>query len=1282
MGALEFRLLGPLEVRDGDRSLPLGGRKQRTVLAILLLHANEVVSSDTLIDGLWGEHAPKTAGTALQVYVSNLRKLLAPERLETRTPGYLLHVETDELDLARFERLCRNAHGLKPEAAATALDEALLLWHGQPLAEFAFDPFAQVDIARLEELRLEALEQRLEAELQLGRHETVVGELQALVAEHPFRERPRRQLMLALYRSGRQTEALEAYQDARRTLVAELGIEPSAQLRQLEQAVLRQDDSLRPPSEEPPKAGQEISAAEARSRPAVPAVRKTVTTLFCNLVESTQLSERLDAEAVRTVMGRCNKAVQTTLERHGGTVEKLVGDVVMAVFGVPLTHEDDALRAVRSAAETRLALGTLNAEFGRDYAIEITTRIGINTGEAIAAGGEQIVVGAAVNLAARLQQVAQPGEILLGEDTQRLVREVALVERAEKLTLKGKGPRSVWRLLAVLPDALPFTRPLDTPFVGREDDLTTLRKTFERAVAGRRCELMTVLGPPGIGKSRLIREFAATVRDHARVLVGRCLPYGDGITYWPLVEVTKGIALEEPRAVIRGLIGDEESAERVSELVAAAVGASDRDGSTEETHWAVRKLFEALAEERPLVVVFEDLHWAEPTFLDLIEHIAGFSADAPIILLGSARPELLEIRSGWATPGPSQLLLVEPLSELDVDKLVDALLDTRALAERLRAPTIEAAEGNPLFIEQLLAVDAEEESGSIAGAPTLHALLASRVDSLEPGDRAVIERASIEGRNFHRGAVASMLPASDRNNLGARLLNLVRKDLIRPDRSQFEGDDGFRFVHVLLRDAAYESMSKELRAELHAQHADWLERRAGKRAAEYEEILGYHLEQAYWFRRELWPADERTRALGFRGSELLGAAGARALGRDDVGASLKLLSRALALQPDDESAVGLRLDLSQALFFSGEFSEAAELASDAAKRAADCGDQVGELRARLAAARIAAEMPREPGRELPSAELLALAEQARRVFARAGDDVALTEAWLVTAWAQVIRSQWVAMLEAVDHASVHARRARNVRWERELPAWRGTALVFGPTPVDDALYWYEAEQPKHSMALNERAILEAMRGRFTEARALIAAADARANEREETIWRAGGWMATWEVETLAGNEPAGESAARRTCEFLERLGDTAFRSLATGQLASSLYGLGRRDEAERWTRVAEELSSSDDVTSNMMWRQVRAKLLARSGQYEDAERLAREAVDLGQRTDMLNWHARALADLAQVFVLRGRTDDAVPMLEQALALYERKGNTVMAADTRSELAQLKQAPGLVTERTI
>jgi class 3 adenylate cyclase/tetratricopeptide (TPR) repeat protein len=997
--------------------------------------------------------------------------------------------------------------------------------------------------------------------------------------------------------------------------------------------------------------------------------RKRVTVLFCDVIASTALGEGLDPETLRRVLVRYFETGKDVIEQHGGTIEKFIGDAVMAVFGVPVLHEDDAWRAARAAVALREAIASLNGDLVRGYGTRLALRIGVNTGEVVTGSYERLATGDAVNVAARLEQAAAPNEILLGPETFALVRHAVVAEPVAPLTLKGKAaPLTAWRLLAVRGES-GRERRLEVPMVGRVHELRRLLDAFESALRDRCCALVTVIGAAGVGKSRLAQEFLASL-DGAAIVRGRCLPYGEGITYWPVVDVVRQL---EPRLAQLPLD------RQVLATLRALLGAEEATDSTEEIALAVRKLLEAAAREAPLVCVFDDIQWGEPAFLELIEQAAALSRDAPILLCCVARLELVERHPRWGAGDLNATTVsLDGLSPEETETLIDRVAAETPLPRVLRERIREAAEGNPLFVEEMIGLLRDMPDGDVAVPPTIQALLTARLDQLDPAERAVLQRGAVEGRVFHRGAVQALAP--EEKQLGARLAALVRKELIRPQGPELAGQDAYRFRHLLIRDAAYDTLPKAVRADLHERFSDWLGARAAN-LVEPDEILGYHLEQAYRYWLELQQPDDRARGLGLRASALLAAAGERALGRNDVGAAVKLLRRALALRGDDP-AVPLRLDLSHALFLSGDFAAAGDLAEEAAARAAAAGDDAGDMQARLAAARMAVQTPREDAAgEEPSAELLVLAEQARSVFASAGYDVGLADAWVTTAWAQLIRCRWAAMVEAVDHALEHARRAGYLRWERELPVWKGTALFYGPAPVDEILGWYEQEEPHHAMALNERAVLEAMRHRFDEARALLAEADAAAAERGETVWRAGGGMAEWEVETLAGDASAAERGARRTCDVLGELGETAFRATAAGQLASSLYALRRLDEAEHWTQVGEELASTDDVMANMLWRQVRGKLLACDGRYAEAERLACEAVTLGRETDMLNLHATALSDLGEVYELAGRPQEACAQLEQALALYERKGNLVLATKARSTLARLRQGAALVTEQT-
>ena len=973
--------------------------------------------------------------------------------------------------------------------------------------------------------------------------------------------------------------------------------------------------------------------------------RKNVTVLFCDVVGSTELGERLDPESVRRVLGRFFETVRDVVERHGGSVEKFIGDAVMAVFGVPVLHEDDPLRAVRAAGEVREEFAALNEELMRDFGSVIGFRIGINTGEVVTGTDERLATGDAVNVAARLEQAAGPGQVLLGETTVERVGDAVVLERLADLDLKGKSePVPAWELREVRAEE---TRRLSAaPMVGRELELQALRDAFAEALDSHSCRLVTVVGAAGVGKSRLVAEFLGGL-DGARVVLGRCVAYGDGITYRPVAEVLRQLRPLET------LISDQRVLAALSGLVA-----DDEASSTEEIAWAVRKLLEAAAAERPLVCVFDDVNWGEDTFLDLVEQVAALARGAPLLVVCMARPDLLDHRPGWGG-----VVRLEPLSDDESDLLIAELLGGAGLEESLRERIRGAAEGNPLFVEEMIAMLRDAHDGEVTVPATIQALLASRLDQLPAPEREVLECGAVEGRVFHLGAVQALAP--EQAQLGAALASLVRKDLVRPDPEQLAGDEAYRFRHVLIRDAAYDALPKSGRADLHERLADWLET-ASQDVLEGDEVRGYHLEQAYLYRQELAPGVAGDEPVAARAANLLEAAGRRALARLDAGAARNLFERALALRPEADPAVTLRLDLAEVLFLSGDAAAATQAAAEAAGRARETGYEVGRLRAELMGARIAALA----GSADASGGLLALATEARPVFEAAGDDIALTEAWVGTAWGELVRCQYAAMREAVQRAIDHAGRAGYTRWERELPVWWGTALFYGPTPVEEVLRWHETESPRHAIALRQQGVLEAMRGRFDEARALLGAGDAAAEELGQTIWLAVGGMSYFEVEKLAGNLGAAEAAARESCKQLKALGDTGYRATAVALAAESLYALGRLDEAARETELAEELAAPDDRLSHGLWRQVRAKLAARAGRHADAEALAREAVGLFATTDMVNDQAHAAASLAEVLTQTGSNGEAATEFERAVELYESKGNVVAAERARAALVEI------------
>jgi class 3 adenylate cyclase len=613
-----------------------------------------------------------------------------------------------------------------------------------------------------------------------------------------------------------------------------------------------------------------------------------VTILFADLVGSTALGERLDPETVRMRMQEYFETIEAVVVRHRGVVETFAGDAVMAVFGIPRVREDDGLRAVRAAVEIRQAVAALPA--GLDL------HIGLNTGEVVTGqpGSRVLATGDAVNVAARLEEAAKPGEILLGETTYGLVRDAVTVDRLAPLTLKGKSePVAAVRLVDLLPDVLPRA---DTPFVGRDEELADLEAAFASALANRRPVQLTVVGEAGIGKSRLVREFLARVGGQARSLSGRCLPYGDGITFWPVVELVTQAAslsgdetLESTRARIRALLGGEPDAGIVAERLTAIVAADEREAGVVERIWAIRRFVETLARERPLVLVLDDLQWAEPTFQELVRHLAH-AHDAPLLLIGIARPDVLDVSDDVLF---GRVVSVHPLPENETRDLVRQLETDQALSEELRARIAETSGGNPLFAEELVRTAAERGPRAPGMPATIQAVLAARIDTLAAPERLVLAAASVEGQVFHRGALEHL--AGDVNRPVAALEQL---ELIRPERAAFADEVAFRFHHLLLRDVTYESISKAERAELHERFADWLESKAGARARDYDEILGYHLEAAHGYRVELGrEADE----VGGEAAERLAYAGLRAHARGDMSAAVSLLARALALLPPDST---------------------------------------------------------------------------------------------------------------------------------------------------------------------------------------------------------------------------------------------------------------------------------------------------------------------------------------------------------------------------------------------
>jgi class 3 adenylate cyclase/tetratricopeptide (TPR) repeat protein len=929
--------------------------------------------------------------------------------------------------------------------------------------------------------------------------------------------------------------------------------------------------------------------------------RKVVTVLFCDVVGSTALGESVDPEALQELLATYFARMSGIVEAHGGTVEKFIGDAVMAVFGVPVAHEDDALRACRAAVEMRDALPALGVE----------GRIGVNTGEVLTRTEERLATGDAVNVAARLEQAAEPGEVLIGAETLALVASAVEVGDERLLELKGKAAQVAAHPLVAAREGA--ERSHASRFVGRERELQQLVDAWDRALAGPRCELVTVVGDPGVGKSRLAAE--ALERIGARVVRGGCLSYGEGITYWPVVEVVKQVD---------ALPGDKAAATAIRSLL----GENDAGSGTDEIGWAFRKLIE---EQAPLVVVFDDIQWGEETFLKLVESTALLSTGAPILLLCMARPELLDRRPGWPA-----VLRLEPLPEEEAGALIGD-----AVPDEARKRIVRASGGNPLFLTEMAALGEDAEVPA-----TLRALLVARLDQLDEPERQVLERGAVEGELFHRGTVQALAPEEE--EVTSRLAALVRRDLVRPDRPQLPREDAYRFRHLLIRDAAYEALPKATRAELHRRFADWLEEH-GQSLVELDEILGYHLEQAALYLAELGRPDPSLAERAFR---RLATAGERMYWRNDRPAAHALLSRAteLADEPDVHTAVAFAMSHANA-------GDAERLLGEAARRADVGGDAAGAAFARALGGQMRIWMGTGTTEEAEQ-----LARAALPLLEAAHDHAALAQTWFALAnGAYNGGGRWDDIVEAADMA----RRYETLvdRPHHRTDGMYAMCLVLGSSPVVEALTRLDAlgDAPVVDLV---RAVLLAMNDEVAEARMLAEAADLRLRELGSSV----GDPEIGEIESLVGNHEVAALRFGLWRDFLFKDGALAAAATYSGLQGRELCLAGHYGEAEQHAVWVMERDNGDPF----QW-QVAALVSSHRGDHAAAEQLARAAASFLDGTQSPKHQADAYCDLAEVLEAAGRREEAVAAWREALERYERKGIIPLARRVRERLAALQEA---------
>ncbi len=1011
--------------------------------------------------------------------------------------------------------------------------------------------------------------------------------------------------------------------------------------------------------------------------------RRIVTALFADLARSTSLGERLDPEVVRGVVGDFFELARLEIERRGGTVEKFSGDAVMAVFGLPQAHEDDPERAVRAALAIGDGLATLAGAALERHGIDVQARIGIESGEVVVGdpfGGATMATGDAMNLAARLEQQAEPGDVVVGEQAYDQVRDVVEATPLGYLNLRGHDAAlKGWRITSASnevgrPRGVPG---LEAPLTGRGEELQMLLDSARRAQSGSKAALFTVLGVPGVGKSRLVREATSRMAvDGWSVVKGRCLPYGDGITYWPIAEMVRELAsigaeatAEESRSRLDAVSPDADVADRLSRIIGAADASQAAvEGADREIAWGFRRLAEHVIDDRgPLALVFEDIHWAEPPLLDLIEYVVTWTRDAPLLVICSSRAELLDARPAWGSGRmEASRIHLEPLTEEESRSLLGSLLAVDDLPAELRQRVLDRAEGNPLFVEEVVRMLIEEgmverrddrwvaraEAADVRVPDSVEALIRARLDTLPSPERATLQAASVVGRVFQRSAVAAIAPGTTAVPLQQHLEDAILRDLITDERVPDEPT--FRFRHILIRDVAYATLPKARRAELHRSVADWLRAWFGDRIDEYVEIEAYHLEQAVRLRHELegsFEPAERDRAVA-----ALGASAKRAQARDDFRAARTFADRALALEPPPgDTRLELRVLLADALWRLSEYRLAGEVAIDVEQEAREARRKDIEGQAILIkAGDIWLRL------ELSDAEMaLAEVERAITLLTEANDKHDLVAALELRGWG----GWWRGDLEAAKQAWTDMKLvAHELGWtSREAEAMARLAGVAG----------HRAEWDER-VRLVEKARELAAQGPSRLARARVSRTygigllvDGRDDEATSELLSAGATLEEFQdrEEASACYQFLGEMAVRQNrlddaMAYYARSLDlvrehTGYLPEVQRRMAQTLLLMGDVAAAAEYAEDAVRLTAKEDWATVASTAMALGLVREAQGRYDEAEALLLEAANVMDRTDFNGWEEELA--MAEFLLRRSRTAEGNEWLAKAHADVVRLG---------------------------
>lgn len=1057
---LQFGVLGSLTVHRAGEALVLPSGRARMLLGALIVRSGAALSVDELVDMLWGERPPRTAMTALHGYVSRLRKTLGDGPLQTTPAGYLLTIEADQVDSGRFRAMIVQAHR-EMEAAVRSglLREALGLWRGPALVDFCYEPFAQSDIAALDEMRVTAIEDAIEADLAAGRHGALVGELQGLVRLHPLRERLWAQLMIALYRGGRQAEALGAYRGARERMVDDLGVEPGPALRELETAILRQDAGLVAP---------------------VPLPERGLA--------------RLDGPVVRRV------------------------------------------------------------------------------------------------------------------------------DRA------------------------------DGQFVGRGGELDRLHEILGRVTAGRFPALLSVVGEPGVGKSRLAAEFAATVRERVTLLTGRCEPDVEA-TYAPVHQLLTQVR-----------VGPNDPAwPHVARLREALDGGIAVVGRLIDA--AATRLFASLARQRPVLLVLEDIHWAQPGLLDLVEAVSA-NAEAAVMTLCLARPELAAVRPSFGSRAAGAVSIeLGPMSPTEVRRVVLDVTEP-GVSAGVVDEIVSVAEGNPFFALQLVAWGGDPSGPARSMPPAVRTLLAHRIGQLGPGELTVVQCAAIAGREFSIDAMRALVPADAVTTVERHLGALERRQLVQAT------SHGYEFRHHLIHRTAYLAMDPDTRARLHEQYATWLTAEGGADPPSVDEIIGYHYEQAHDNVKALGLRDQHARGLGVCAAARLAAAGRRASGRVDMAGAANLMTRALRLLPhDDPQRLALTLDAVLPLRTAGRTQEAVTTALEAVDLAQSAGDVVNEWRARLELAFVRGFLLGHRTGD----ETMRIAEKAVAALSPMGDDQGLAYAWVIIGQMSEPLGELTRAATAYRRALHHARRSPSTVNAGQAAWGLAAVLLDGPTPVLEAIPRCRelVDWRGNTIAgvLIPLSGLHALNADFDEARAVLARAAGIFRDwgmRRPPIYIA---HALGRVELAAGAPDVAERLAREGLALGVSVGGDETDGANALVLAESLCRQGSFDEAEEVVRVYAAATPDQDVGRAAEWNAVRAEIRTHRREWAEAVELASLAVAAVDRTDLFNLRGELRLPLAAALRGAGDAAGANRATDEALRVFEAKGNVVGLAKARDLLGR-------------